>query len=263
MPGLENQRQAFEFFLEHFESQEAFRKDDLAAITSWTDSALNTYWSKQFRGFLRPALGARFRVSEAFRAYATWDAFRELVTQVRAVGAADYNHRAFGNLMVFEFFLPLTNETALRGTLDSLFYKDTILRKLRGCELPNLQEQIEPASDETDEDYLDRLCTWISERFVGYSISHVAGRFRAEELCTRSEAAELENTGRYLIDETTAVTRFIFPCDDADEAERVRWFFDVLFVQSIIEVVNAEDEIWMVESGMQNRLHIWKIGSED
>jgi hypothetical protein len=87
----------------------------------------------------------------------------------------------------------------------------------------------------------------------------VAGRFRGEEVCTRSEAAELENTRRYLIDETTAVTRFIFPCDDADEAERVRWFFNLLFVQSITEIVNGEDEIWMVESGMQNRLHIWKI----
>lgn len=263
MPSLENQRQAFEFFLEHFNSQETFSKDDFDPITSWTKSARDTYWSKQFRGFLRPAPGGRFRVSEAFKACASWDAFRELVTQVRAIGAADYNHRTFGNVMVFEFFMPLTNETALRGTLDSLFYKDTILRKLRGCELPELREQIEPASDETDEDYLDRLCTWISKQFVGYSISHVAGRFRGEELCTRLEAAELENTTRYLIDETTAVTRFIFPCEDPDEAERVRWFFDLLFVQSIIEVVNGEDEIWMVESGMQNRLHIWKIDSED
>ena len=261
MPSLENQRHAFEFFKEHFISQEAFRKDDVAAITTWTELSLGTYWSKQFQGFLRPFPDAKFRVTEAFKPYATWDAFRELVTQVAAIGAADYTHRTFDNVMVFEFFMPLSNETALRGTLDSLFYKDTILRKLRGCELPELQEQIEPASDETDKDYLDRLCTWISKRFVGYSISHVAGRFRGGQLCTRSEAAELEETGRYLIDETTAVTRFIFPCDDRAEANRVRWFFDRLFIQSIIEVVNGEDEIWMVESGMQNRLHTWKIDS--
>jgi len=36
----------------------------------------------------------------------------------------------------------------------------------------------------------------------------------------------------------------------------VRWSFDNLFVSSILEVVNAEDEIWLVESGMKNRLHI-------
>lgn len=263
MSRLEDQRQAFEFFLEHFDSQETFRQDDLAAITSWSESALKTYWSKQFRGFLRPAPDAKFRVSEAFKAYATWDAFRELVTQVRAVGAADYNYRSFGKLMVFEFFMPLTNETALRGTLDSLFYKDTILRKLRGCELSILREQIALASGETEDAYLERLCTWISKRFVGYSVSHVSGRFRAEKLCTRAEAAEVEKTGRYLVDETTAVTRFIFPCDDDEDAQRLRWFFNKLFLESILEVVNGEDEIWMVESGMNNRLHIWKIGEED
>ena len=89
----------------------------------------------------------------------------------------------------------------------------------------------------------------------------MAGRFRGEDLCTRAEAAALEKTGRHLIDETTAVTRFIFPCDEPGEMKQVRWFFDRLFIQSIIEVVNGEDEIWMVESGMENRLHIWKIDS--
>ena len=63
--------------------------------------------------------------------------------------------------------------------------------------------------------------------------------------------------GRYLIDETTAIVRFIFPCDEDEEA--VRWFFNTLFVESIIQVVNGEAEIWMVESGMQNRLHIWRV----
>lgn len=52
MPSLENQRQAFEFFLEHFNSQETFSKDDFDPITSWTKSARDTYWSKQFLGFL-------------------------------------------------------------------------------------------------------------------------------------------------------------------------------------------------------------------
>jgi hypothetical protein len=33
----------------------------------------------------------------------------------------------------------------------------------------------------------------------------------------------------------------------------------VLFVQSIVQVVNGEDEIWMIEGGMRNRLHIWRV----
>ena len=73
-----------------------------------------------------------------------------------------------------------------------------------------------------------------------------------------AEAAGIqESGGRYLIDETTAVTRFIFPC--GGDAQVIRWFFEALFVQSIIQVVNGEAEIWMVESGLVNQLHIWKV----
>ena len=104
---------------------------------------------------------------------------------------------------------------------------------------------------------------------------------------TIAKAAQIAESGdRYLIDETTAIVRFIFPCGDpvarqpgssdslADldepapnssdtssegEANKIRWFFNALFVQSIIQVVNGEAEIWMVESGLRNRLHIWKV----
>ena len=75
--------------------------------------------------------------------------------------------------------------------------------------------------------------------------------------------------------------RFIFPCgkpirreppeavtdyDDPeeapedqkalDEASSIRWFFKALFVQNILEVVaGKEAEVWMVESGIRNRVH--------
>jgi hypothetical protein len=44
-----------------------------------------------------------------------------------------------------------------------------------------------------------------------------------------------------------------------EEAKTIRWFFNALFVQSIIQVVNGEAEIWMVESGLRTRLHIWRV----
>ena len=44
-----------------------------------------------------------------------------------------------------------------------------------------------------------------------------------------------------------------------DEAARIRWFFYILFVQSIVEIVNGEDEIWLLESGFKNKLHIWRV----
>jgi len=102
-----------------------------------------------------------------------------------------------------------------------------------------------------------------------------------------TEAATVEENGdRYLIDETTAIVRFVFPCgaphrippgraQDFDipeaatdehsgvaEADQIRWFFNALFVQSIIQVINGEAEIWMIESGMRNRLHIWRVEAD-
>ncbi len=109
-----------------------------------------------------------------------------------------------------------------------------------------------------------------------------------EDLKTMVEAAGVEKKGgRYLFDETTAVVRFIFPCgtplkrlppestqdfDDPDEtllgeampdeeARTLRWFFKALFVRSILQVVNGEDEIWMIETGLRTRLHIYKVES--
>jgi hypothetical protein len=86
---------------------------------------------------------------------------------------------------------------------------------------------------------------------------------------------------RYLVDETTAVVRFIIPCTPSSSCEapdkgklagqllldgtktraeenRIRWFFSNLFVERISEVVGGEDEIWVLESGMRNQLHIWR-----
>jgi hypothetical protein len=52
--------------------------------------------------------------------------------------------------------------------------------------------------------------------------------------------------------------------DDAtQDADRVRWLFKALFVRSILQVVNGEAEIWMIESGLRNRLHIWRVEAAD
>jgi hypothetical protein len=275
----ENQRKVLEFLREHFNSQDAFTKKDLEAVTTWRGKSFGTYWSKQLKPFVGTVDGKMFRVTEAFRAFATWDAFQRHVTQVRRV-YSDYTLLRHDALLIFEFFMPLTNETQLRMALDALFYKDTISRRLRALDTNLVYAHFAPKADEHESDYFSRLCEWLERRFGGYSISNVSGRFRAERLMTIQEAARLEqNGGRYLIDETTAIVRFIFPCGEpvktapgveetqgtgehntpTTEAETLRWFFHALFVESVIQVVNGEAEIWMVESGMQNRLHIWKV----
>jgi hypothetical protein len=263
MPSDLPQRKAFRFLTERLQSQEPFTRRDLANATGWAGSTLATYWSKQFKPFVIPIGGRQYRVADAFRSFADWKKFQRHVSQTRP-RTADCRRLVYDSVVVYEFFMPLTNETVLRTTLDALFFKDHIIAKLRAIGSQEISRRVAIEGGETPEAYFERICDWIDSHFVGYSIYHVAGRIRASKLATREQVAEMENKGRrYLVDETTAVSRFIFPCTDDREADLVRYFFDALFVQSMIQLVNAEDEIWMVESGIRNRVHIWRVPSDD
>jgi len=263
MPSLEPQRCAFKFLSEHLQSQETFTRSEFQEATGWTDKSFQTYLSKQFRGFLDPVGEDAYRVSEAFRPFVTWRKFRQHVTQVRRV-VTNYAPNLFHSVLIYELFMPLTHENALRTTLDSLFYKDRVLARLRTLGVEKIKEHFPGDLGESESQYLERLCAWIEQKFQGYSITHVDGRFRAERLCTQEEAAQIQKQGRrYLIDETTAVTRFVFPCQDEKEADKVRFLFMEIFVRSIIQLVNGEDEIWMVEGGMANRVHVWRAADTE
>ena len=116
----------------------------------------------------------------------------------------------------------------------------------------------------SDDDYLNEIVDFIGAHFVGYSISQVDGRFRAVGILAYDEvAALLKSERRYLIDETTAVTRFIFPYNDDEELDRVRFLFHELFVGSMIELAKSEQQVWMLESGPEQRVHIWQADDED
>jgi hypothetical protein len=71
----DNQRKVFDFFIERFKSQKPFTKKEVEAVTNWQGKSFPTYWSKQFKQFVVPAGGNVFRVSEAFRPFARWEAF--------------------------------------------------------------------------------------------------------------------------------------------------------------------------------------------
>jgi hypothetical protein len=60
-----------------------------------------------------------------------------------------------------------------------------------------------------------------------------------------------------LVDETTAVVRFIFPCEPA-EKPAIAFLFSRLFTDTITKLVAGEDVIWMVESGLEDKVHIWE-----
>jgi hypothetical protein len=137
-----------------------------------------------------------------------------------------------------------------------------------------------------DDEFVRLVVRQASQIAGGYSISHASGRFRAGALLSRSEAGRvLVDDGRYLVDETTAVVRFIVPLEtgsaelkvgfeeaqaslfsvgvvdvDALEAElrTVRMLFFQLFVEAVVRTIEGEDEIWLVESGPKGRrLYTW------
>lgn len=128
-----DQRAAFEFVREKFRTQDAFTKAELQRQTSWDWKSVTTYWSKQFEPFVKPVppilKGAaqkdqKFRVTRAFLPFGTWSKFRRHVSQKRRL-TFEYQHDMYDTVLLFDFFLPLTNETVLRMSLDSLFYRDT------------------------------------------------------------------------------------------------------------------------------------------
>lgn len=254
------QRAAYRFFVEHLQSLEPFTKEDLQNATGWSEGALETYWSKQFKGFLENVSGDKWRLRENFRRFIPFKKFRSLVTQVKTVPPT-YAPVVFDDVVIYEFYMPLAHENALRVTLDSLFYKDAILPRLGRIGVAELAKRFPRGTILLDDQYLEQVvCRFVGSKFSGYSIYHVDGRFRNGGLLSQDQAAAMQKAGqRYLIDETTAVTRFVFPCS-GDEPEKVRFLFERLFLNAITEQVSGEDEIWVVESGLRNRVSIWKPG---
>ena len=257
-----DQEKAFEFLRKRFETQEPFSKEEFLRATSFSSGSFESYFSKQFSGLLKPVGPNQFRVSGIFRQFRTWKRFYDnVVSQKRRLGR-QYAPRFYDSVVIFEFYMPLRNELWLRETLDAIFYRDSVRLRLKG--IPEAEvEVIQRILKQTPKrDRTEQVCDFVSEKFGGYSITLVSGRFRAAALKTRTEATVAEISEPYLIDETTAVVKFIVPCTSKDpaeierEAQAVRILFDHLFVQSILELVNAEDEIWVLESGIRHRLQI-------
>src|SRR5439155_26674497 len=110
----------------------------------------------QLRQLLVPLGNDRFRVSEAFRRFATWDRFHVLVSQMRPI-VSEYTSLTYENVLIYEFFMPpLTNEEHLRASLDALFYKDTTLHRLRTVAPASLKQHFPEKPGEAFAIYLDR-----------------------------------------------------------------------------------------------------------
>ena len=265
VPKDATQRAAHVFLLKRLQSQKPFTIAEFVKATGWDKpGTFKTYLRKQYKGLVENIDGepfrisdaSRYRVTESFRKLATWRKFQQHVTQVRRV-VTNYEP-VISRVLIYDFLMPLTNEAHLRTTLDALFFRDTLIARLKTLPLHELEGVFSREPHQQDGNYFDHILSFIQDRFVGYSISHVDGRFRSDDLLTQDQVAEFQKQGgRYLADETTAVTRFIFPYEDDDKLRKVRYLFGALFVRSIIQLVNGEEQIWMLESGSQSRVHIW------
>ena len=84
--------------------------------------------------------------------------------------------------VLFEFFMPLTKESALRTTLDALFFKENIEAKLKAIGIDELSQNLARNDRDAEDAYFERAAAWVGDHFGGYSIYHVDGRFRAWKL---------------------------------------------------------------------------------
>jgi hypothetical protein len=262
MASDSTQRAAFTFLRKHLQNNQLFTIEEFSEATGWQKpGTLKTYLSKQYKDLFEK-VGDQYRVSEAFRKFLTWPKFKQHVTQNRRV-VKNYEPTS-AEVMIYDFLMPLTNEAFLRTTLDALFFKDAIAARLKTIGTSELKRNLNQFANLDEELLYESILGFIEAHFVGYSIFHVDGRFRSGKLRSQDEVAEFQKSGeRYLIDETTAVARFIFPYQDNQELESVRYLFRILFVRSIIQLVNGEDQIWMLETGPANKVHIWAALGED
>ena len=235
---------------------------ELLEYTSWTEGNLETNISKRIREFLIdkyargvPKRERKYLINRNILNVNRED-FYNLFRQKNRIFTY-YDYTKYDTVRIYDFYLPLTNENLLRQNLDELFFKDTLHRRLQAINIDELTPIYEKQVGESEADYFKRLTALASDLFWGYSISHVAGRFRTNEtILTKEEAAR--KTGKtYLVDETTAVVRFIFPYEEnrVRHHEKLDKLFQVLFVKAITEATPNEDQIWLLESYGSTILH--------
>jgi len=166
-----------------------------------------------------------------------------------------------------------------KGVLTShLFYLDTVEQRIREIGIAHIREELRLSPSCSEEEIKRFVIDFVENTIGGYSLYLVNGRFRIGSLATREEVATRPFAhSPYLVDETTAVVRFILPTgtgqeapvqmslfepaqiatDTVERAEQMRWLFLNFFAEAVTHVVRKEDEIWLLETGMRSALYRW------
>jgi hypothetical protein len=275
-------RQEYKLFRKYAKSGEEFTLDDLKRVLLRKPNAESwkTYWGKKWRQLTIELPNGKFKVRRDFVRLDP-NEFAAMYRQAENL-FAEYGASVRDNVLVFEFFMPLAHERALRASLDALFYDDELSSRIREIDQSALADILRRPGSYSYESLVGEAKSLIAENFGGYSISHVNGRFRASDrLLTRRDAADLLADGRnYVIDETTAVVRFIFPVGSSQQVDmdklakttlsadsdvnagqslpnKIRGLLINVFVRNLVRTVRYEEEIWLLESGSGSRL--WQL----
>lgn len=271
-PKHSRQQQAFRY-LKGLAGGAVFSASDLAAATAWKPATARTHIGKHYLGWVAAVAPDRYRVLPAFKRVSEAQ-FLDRSTQARRSFATE-RAAVYRAICSFELMVPVRREAELRAALDELFFEDTLAQRLDELGPGRLGKIVARTSGETDDAHRQRTLTIVADYFTGYSISLVAGRFRASPLLTRANAIELHKAGLpYLVDETTAIVRFLVPLATSldrhpqltlptgktakDEARLVRKLFFELFVEAVLRTVAGEDQIRLLEdSPLGHQLHVW------
>lgn len=268
-------QKAFDFLVQHGKSGRPFKLEELIKTSGWTQGTAEIYLSKKFSDLVEKKSGVYHVTPEILRV--RYEDFKDLYRQKQRL-FTDYVRKTSQKVLVYEFFMPLSREDRLREALDNLFYKDTIQQRIKEIGVEKIRTGLNLPKTTSDDKVAEFVIDFMDNTIGGYSLHLVNGRFRAGSLTTRKEVVSRPfSQGPYLVDEITAVVRFILPVSESQEpvsqmnlfepakdtvssdelAEQMRWLFLNFFAEAVTRVVKKEDEIWLLESGMRSSLYRW------
>lgn len=268
-------KHVFDFLVEHAQNKQSFSAAQLAEVTGWPLDETEAKITNLLSDIVYAQGEAYFTKPEILRV--RLDDFKELLDQKKRL-FTDYVLEVSSSILVYEFFMPLSREDRLRESLDNLFYRDAIEQRIQEIGIARIRAGLNLPAENSDADVQQRVFDFMESTIGGYSIYLVNGRYRADLLASRAEVVNRSFAhGAYIVDETTAIVRFILPVEtDAakfeygkvlqpapassattQRAERMSWLFLNFFAEALIRVVRKEDEIWLLESGMRSAFYRW------
>ncbi len=266
---------AFDFLYSHGQERKSFSLAQFSSETEWSISAAQENITNRLSDIVYQEGEEYFAKPEILRVRLA--DFNELLHQKKRL-FTDYILEVSPSILMYEFFMPLSREDRLREALDNLFYRDAIEQRIQEIGLSKIREGLKLSPDHSEEKIKQLIFEFMESTIGGYSIYMVNGRYRADSLASREEVISRPFAyGPYIVDETTAIVRFVLPVETAagkfeygevlepasiaivtqERADLVRWLFLNFFAEAIIRVIQTEDEIWLLESGMRSAFYKW------